>query len=154
MSARMAAATGNPSWEARYQQHVTRLDEAIKDCSKLDPQVVGAFVAQTDLANQELVDFENKAFELVHRNDSLAASAILSSPEYARQKHIYAEGIQKLNDTIVARANDAMEDQRVRVLIVFATLLGVMAVVALFSAAVFRSRKRQAQTRNNLKLET
>ena len=57
MSARMAAATGNPSWEARYQQHVTRLDEAIKDCSKLDPQVVGAFVAQTDLANQELVDF-------------------------------------------------------------------------------------------------
>jgi hypothetical protein len=52
MSARMAAATANPSWEARYRQHVTQLDAAIKESSQLDPQVVGAFVAQTDLANQ------------------------------------------------------------------------------------------------------
>jgi len=145
MSARMAAATGNPSWEARYQQNVTQLDEAIKESSQLDPQVVGAFVAQTDLANQELVDLENKAFELVHRNETLAASAILSSPEYARQKQIYSDGIQKLNAIILDRANDAIEAQRTRVLIVFATLVCVMMVFALFSLAVLRSSKRQAE---------
>ena len=145
MSARMAAATVDPSWEARYRQHVTHLDEAIKECSRLDPQVMGAFIAQTDLANQALVDLEDKAFELVHRNDSVAASAILSSPEYERQKHIYAEGIQKLNATMLARANDAMQAQHTRLLIVFATLLCVMTVLALFSVAVFRSNKRQAE---------
>ena len=85
------------------------------------------------------------AFELVHRNDSVAASAILSSPEYQRQKQIYAEGIQKLNATMLARANDAMQAQRTRLLIVFATLLCVMTVLALFSVAVFRSNKRQTE---------
>ena len=145
MSARMAAATVDPSWEARYRQHVTQLDDAIKECSQLDPQVMGAFVAQTDVANQQLEDIENKAFELVHQKDLLAARAILSSPEYERQKQIYADGIQKLNATILARATDAMEAQRRRVFIAFATLLGVMTVLALFSVTVFRSRKRQAE---------
>jgi hypothetical protein len=97
MSARMAAATVNPSWEARYQQNVTQLDEAIKQCSRLDPEVLGAFVAQTDSANKELVDLENKAFELVHRSDSLGASAILSSPEYAKQKQIHPSRIPRLH---------------------------------------------------------
>ena len=145
MSARMAAATVDPSWEARYRQHVTQLDDAIKECSQLDPQVMGAFVAQTDVANQQLEDIENKAFELVNRNDLLAARAILSSPEYVRQKQIYADGIQKLNAAILARANDAIEAQRTRVLIVFIALLCVMTVLALFSVAVFRSSKRQAE---------
>jgi hypothetical protein len=53
MSARMAAATANPSWEARYRQYVTLLDEAIKQCSQLDPEVVGAFVAQNQRIGRE-----------------------------------------------------------------------------------------------------
>ena len=145
MSARMAAATVDPSWEARYRQHVTQLDDAIKECSQLDPQVMGAFVAQTDVANQQLEDIENKAFELVHQNDLHAARAILSSPEYVRQKQIYADGIQKLNAALVARANFSIEAQRTRVLIVFIALLCVMAVLVLFSAVLLRSSKRQLE---------
>ncbi|MCE0484517.1 MAG: response regulator [Methylacidiphilales bacterium] len=145
MSARMAAATLDPNWEARYRRYDPKLDDAIAECSQLDPQVMGAFVAQTDLANRKLEDMENQAFDRVHRKDSLGASAILSSPEYARQKQIYANGIQKLNATVLARANAAMETQRTRVLVVFITLLCVMVVLSLFWAALLRSSKRQTE---------
>ena len=106
---------------------------------------MGAFVAQTDAANQQLEGIENKAFEFVHQKDLLAARAILSSPEYVREKQIYANGIQKLNAAIVARANASIEAQRTRVLIVFIALLCVMAVLVLFSAVLLRSSKRQTE---------
>ena len=55
MSARMAAATLDLSWEDRYRQYDPQLDEAIKESSRLDPEIMGEFVAQTDLANRKLV---------------------------------------------------------------------------------------------------
>src|SRR5215471_7456457 len=76
MSARMAVATLDPSWEGRYRRHESQLDEAIKESSRLDPETMGAFVAQTDVANQRLVEMENKAFDLVRRRDQSAALAI------------------------------------------------------------------------------
>ena len=161
MSARMAAETLDTRWEDRYRQYEPQLDAAIKESSQLDPEMMGKFVAETDLANQKLVEMENKAFDLVHQKDQHAASGILSSPEYARQKEIYADGMRKLSAAISARANTKMAAQHVRVLIAFITLLCVMAVLFLFCVNLLRSSKRRVeaeyqarqvteQARNNL----
>jgi len=145
MSARMAAATLDSSWEARYRQYSPQLDKALEESSLLDPQIMGTFVSQTDLANQKLEEMENKAFDLVRQKNQSAASALLSSSEYERQKQVYADGIQKLNATILARANTAMEAQRTRVLIVFITLLFVMAALSLLWTVLLRTSKRQVE---------
>src|SRR5688572_25827813 len=59
MSARMAAATGNPLWESRYRRFEPQLREAIKEILKLAPS---ESLAQTDGANRRLVEMENHAF--------------------------------------------------------------------------------------------
>ncbi len=161
MSARMSAETLDSRWEDRYRQYEPQLDAAIKESSQLDPEMMGKFVAETDLANQKLVDMENKTFDLVHQKDQHAASGILSSPEYARQKEIYADGMRKLSAAISARANAKMAAQHVRVLMAFITLLCVMAVLFLFCVNLLLSSKRRVeaeyqarqvteQARNNL----
>ena len=161
MSARMSAETLDSRWEDRYRQYEPQLDAAIKESSQLDPEMMGKFVAETDLANQKLVEMENKTFDLVHQKDQHAASGILSSPEYARQKEIYADGMRKLSAAISARANAKMAAQHVRVLMAFITLLCVMAVLFLFCVNLLRSSKRRVeaeyqarqvteQARNNL----
>ena len=93
MSARMAAATGDPAWERRYRQFEPQLDAAVKEATALTAEsgrTNGA--AQTDAANLKLVEMENKSFALVHEGRTEAARAILFSREYETQKKIYAEG--------------------------------------------------------------
>ena len=56
MSARMAAATGDASYEARYDKNDAALDALIKKtASALGLSEVKQFVGQTDEANQKLV---------------------------------------------------------------------------------------------------
>jgi len=104
MSARMAAATLDPTWEARYRRFEPELDEAIQESLQLNPGAVGEFVAQTDAANRRLVEMENKAFDLVRRKDQRAATAILFSPEYEDQKRLYDDGVRHLTASLKARA--------------------------------------------------
>ena len=154
MSARMAVATLDLSWEDRYRRHEPQLDEAIKETSRLDPEIMGDFVAQTDVANQKLVEMENKAFDLIRQKDQSTAFAILSSPEYERQKQIYADGMRKLTTTIFARANARMDAQRRRAVIVFVVLLCVMAVLSVFSAALVRTSKRRVAAEHQARQAT
>ena len=66
MAARMAAATGDPQWEARYRRFDPQLDQALKEVMGLVPEAAASqAVAQTDAANTKLVAMENRAFELV-----------------------------------------------------------------------------------------
>ncbi|MEP6707094.1 MAG: hypothetical protein ABJC05_06220, partial [Pyrinomonadaceae bacterium] len=62
MSARMAAATGDPRWEARYRKFEPQLDEAIKEILKRFPSQT---LSEIDAANKQLVEMENHAFTLV-----------------------------------------------------------------------------------------
>ena len=90
MSARMAAATGDPQWEARYHRFEPQLDQAIKEILKLAPSQT---LAQTDAANMSLVEMEGHAFALVRGNHAEEARTILFSRNYERQKEIYALGM-------------------------------------------------------------
>ncbi len=61
MSARMATATGDPMWEARYRSFEPELDGAIKEAGALDPGAAASdAAAQTDAANIKLVALENQ----------------------------------------------------------------------------------------------
>src|SRR5688572_7273503 len=90
MSARMAAATGDPQWESRYRRFEPQLDDAIKEILKLAPS---ERLAQTYVANMRLVEMENHAFTLVRDGKTAEARAILSSQQYEMQKGIYALGM-------------------------------------------------------------
>jgi len=169
MSARMAVATLDSSWEDRYRRHESQLDEAIKEIARLDPEAIGDFVAQTDVANRKLVEMENRAFDLVRRKDQSAASALLDlvrlkdqstafaillGPEYVRQKQIYADGMRKLTITISAKANARMDAQRRRAVIVFGVLLCLMVILSVFSAALVRTSKRRVAAEHQARQAT
>jgi len=143
MSARMSAATLDPKWEARYQEFDPKLDDIINETSLLDPQAMGEFIAQTDEANHKLEVMEGKAFDLVRKKDGAGASAILSGPDYVQQKQIYADGMAKLNDTILTNANSALEKQHSKVQIDIITLIGVMMAFGLFWVAILRAGRQK-----------
>jgi PAS domain S-box-containing protein len=145
MSARMAAATLDPVWEARYRQFEPRLDEVIKEISSLDPETMSPFITQTDAANHSLVALENKAFALVRRKDGRAASAMLSSPEYQRQKQLYADGMDKVFAAIQARVDTGIESYQSQMVLIVCGLLGLLAVVSLSGLAVLRAKELRAE---------
>jgi hypothetical protein len=80
MSARMAAATGDPRWEQRYRRYDPQLDAAIAEAKALVPGGSSiAAIAGTDAANVKLVAMENRAFALVRAGYLNDAHAVLSS---------------------------------------------------------------------------
>jgi len=96
MSARIAAATGDASYEARYDKYDAELDALIrKTAGALGLSAVKQFVGQTDEANQKLVQLERRAFALMHEGRRAEATALLVSGEYLRWKDVYAESVEK-----------------------------------------------------------
>jgi PAS domain S-box-containing protein len=92
MSARMAAATGDSRWEERYRNFEPQLDAAIKESINIGASSSKS-AKETNEANIQLVEMENRAFALVHAGRKEDAWAILFSPEYEAQKKIYAQGM-------------------------------------------------------------
>jgi signal transduction histidine kinase len=146
MSARMAAATGDPQWEARYNQFVPELDAAIKEMMSLAPNAtMHGFSAQTDAANQALIAMETRAFELVRAGDTAGAGAILFGAEYEREKRIYAEGMKATLaavNTEMAAAHDARGRSVKLQVAVAAFLLLVLAVAWGRAVSIARRRSR------------
>lgn len=96
MSARMAATTGDFSYEKRYDQFDPQLTADIDEVRALLPQPeIVEFVLETDEANLALVKMEQQAFALTHHGKRQQAMALLVSDEYTRLKNIYAGGMQK-----------------------------------------------------------
>jgi signal transduction histidine kinase len=95
MSARMAAATGDGRWEARYRRFEPALDAAITAMSRIAPAPeINAAARSTELANLALVEMEHRSFDLVRQGQQAEAWALLNGPAYEAQKLIYARAIQ------------------------------------------------------------
>jgi len=104
MSARMASATGDFSYEKRYDQYdpvLTKEIEALR--TMLSQQGMEQFVRETNEANVALVKIERQAFALAHQSRGREATALLASDEYSGLKNIYAGGMRK-----TAEAADAL----------------------------------------------
>ncbi|MDX2018198.1 MAG: response regulator [Planctomycetota bacterium] len=97
MSARMAAATGDPMWEARYRRHEPLLDEELRRFARSAPEgAIRAGGEASDEANRALVGMEHRALELVRAGASAEALALLDSPAYEQNKRIYAAGMKRV----------------------------------------------------------
>ncbi len=98
MSARMAAATGNPAWETRYWKLDPKLTIALDELRSLAPSVSSGDATElTDAANEVLIGLENRAFELSRNGEREQALALLLSNEYGAQKLAYAAGMDQLH---------------------------------------------------------
>jgi PAS domain S-box-containing protein len=126
MSARMAAATGDPQWEARYRRSEPQLDQAIKEILKLAPSQT---LAQTDAANLRLVEMENHAFTLVREDRAAEARTILFSQEYETQKEIYALGMTRSFEQLQLQLQATQRSERNRA--VFSAGAGIVVLAML-----------------------
>jgi methyl-accepting chemotaxis protein len=101
MSARMAAATADPKWAKRYDEHLDPMTAALKKAEKLAPDAANkAFVAATSDANDRLIAMETQAIELADQGDTTAASKIMNSAEYDQQKRILSEGAAHFDEAV------------------------------------------------------
>jgi len=148
MSARMAAATGDFSYEQRYDKYDAELDALIKKtASALGLPEVRQFVEQTDEANRRLVEMERRAFALASEGRRTEATALLVSDEYLKWKAVYADGVEKT----VAWQRGAIESEQrdLRFLTVGFEISSSAVILALLSTWYFvlRTGRRWSQER-------
>ncbi len=143
MSARMAAVTGDLSWEKRYRHFEPILDAEIKETIRLAPgSYSGKAAIQTNVANLRLVEMEHQSFDHVRQSRLKEAQGILFGEEYGLQKRIYAEGMKKFDDQIEARSRLLLNSQRNRIFL--SAGLAIISIPLLFFAwlAVYRTLHR------------
>jgi PAS domain S-box-containing protein len=135
MSAKMAAATGEQQWEARYRKFEPQLASAIKEILKLAPS---ESLAQTDAANMRLVEMENHAFTLVRDGKTAEARAILSSQQYEEQKRTYALGMTSFLDQLPFQLEAKQRWQRRRAVFSAGAGVAVLAILLFSWLAITR----------------
>lgn len=162
MSARMYAATGDPRWLGRYEEHERLLDSALARGRRLAPPIVGGIVAETAEANEALVAMERRSMALANsgrRNESLA---ILDSGAYDAHKRSYALGMRQaarnIEDRTRTRQQEFAKSARRTVAILGSALAGLAlsAGVLGWRLRLHMDRQRQERedlSRSNAKLE-
>jgi HPt (histidine-containing phosphotransfer) domain-containing protein/two-component sensor histidine kinase len=146
MSARMAAAAHDSSYEERYNANVGELDALIKETLALVPDAEAAkAVSATDAANLRLVDMETRSFELDKNQQYAEALALLEGEAYRADKVVYAAGMrtafQRMEAITAAnRASVATWARRWQIIAVLALLL----VVAVWLLEQRAQRRRAA----------
>lgn len=87
-SALLAAATGEPQWTKRYDQHVTELDDALQAAVRLAPGAARPLEG-VESANTDLVKMETRAFESIGGGNKDEAWKLLNGAEYRSAKEHY-----------------------------------------------------------------
>jgi signal transduction histidine kinase len=153
MSARMAAATGDPKWEGRYQDHVSLLDAAIQELIALSPVAFDTEMGrETDEANQKLVAMESESFELVRAGDRDRAAEILFNGDYESQKAIYARGMEQAEAAL--RSIVACEDNalafRLEMLAIASAVAMLLFTIKWIKSVRLRSREAAEATQRRI----
>ncbi|KWT78354.1 PAS domain S-box protein [Candidatus Magnetominusculus xianensis] len=143
MSARMAAATGDFSYEQRYDQFDLQLEKYINDLRSAIPQAeIKQFINETYEANAALVAMERRSFALAHQGKLNEASALLNSDEYMRLKNKYALGMERT--VAAARRVIANDTQRLHsrfFSLVVAVTMTVLATLMVWFYAITYARR-------------
>ncbi|TAJ75987.1 MAG: response regulator [Gallionellaceae bacterium] len=143
MSARMTAATGDFSYEKKYDQFDPQLTAEIDKVRTLLPQSeIAPFVGETDAANTALVEMERQAFALTHQGRRQEATALLSGDEYMRLKKIYAGGMEKTVNA--ANALIEREARHFRFLSRWLAAASAVCILALLVAWFFANRSARS----------
>ena len=109
MSARMAVASGDSQWVARFDEAGPKLAAAIEEAVALATPQVGSTLAKTvEEANGDLTTMERAAFRMLAEGDRGGAQTLLDGPEFTYLQAVYASGIeafgQDLETLATARA--------------------------------------------------
>ncbi|MCM1984929.1 methyl-accepting chemotaxis protein [Lyngbya confervoides] len=94
MSARMAASTGDPMWEARYWENEPKLSKALDIVTQMSTGQSKAESEKTDAANDRLIQIEEQAFQLIKQGQKEEAFQLLLGTDYQDNKKIYSNAIQ------------------------------------------------------------
>ena len=155
MSSRLAAFTGDASWEEHYRRHERILDHVLAEAKSLLPDVEGAALA--DQANAQLVQIERQAFELVKKGKLEDAGTLLFSGQYHEQKEVYSQGMDKFHDALLEQSQVVLQKEsrphRIRILL---SVLSLGVLAGLFTAlkksqtALRKEQERLAEANENL----
>ncbi|MBC8351338.1 MAG: hypothetical protein H8E66_05095 [Planctomycetes bacterium] len=132
MSARMAAATGDLSWQDRYDLTVPKLDAALATPTSIFAEF-SEQIRSVSVANQELIRMERESFNLVRTGDLDKAHALLLSPEYKGPKEAYDAGLK----LAVKSVNSHVEQLRQGIDTRAYTSCLIIAVVVLLITAIW-----------------
>lgn len=147
MLARMAAATGDFSYEKRYNQFNAQQTADINEVRTLLPQPeIVRLSGETDEANRALVKMERQAFALMHQGKRQEAMALLANDAYTRLKKVYAGGMKKT----VNAANGLIEKDTQHLLwlsfwLAAANIVGVLVLLAAWFYAARSARSWTAE---------
>lgn len=149
MSARMAAATGDFSYERRYDEFDPQLTARINDLRADLPQAeIALFIGETDEANLALVKMERQAFALAHQGRRQEATALLTGDEYMRLKKIYAGGMGKtVNAANGLIEREARHLRSLSLWLAAASAIGVLVLLMAWFFAIRSARSWAAERR-------
>ena len=141
MSAKMAAATADPVWEARYREFEPELDHSIKEILELAPSEAKD-ISQTDAANIALEGMENQAFSLVRENRSDEARRILTSANYESEKKIYSHGMANFFEQLQIQLKETQRSKLNRAVFSAGAGIVVLAILLCSWLAIIRRMYR------------
>lgn len=145
-SARLAAASGNRTYERRYERLAPQLDRLIKNTVALvGTREAAAAIEQTDAANRALVAMEQRSFRLDREGRLAEATALLTGPDYLRQKQIYAAGTRQAFARFLT-SND-MRVQGIERNRMLALILGALSMLALLGFGLLNLRRGREHAR-------
>lgn len=154
MSARLSALTGDMIWQTRYEDHVEQLDEALANAYALSKgKVEHTGTAQTDAANQALIEMERRAFELARQGELEQARTLLFSNRYNEQKKLYTQGMDNQQAAFAEHVIQLKKERTLLyvggLLISFVSVLFLMVAVVSIVHAQSRQRERERMILQN-----
>jgi signal transduction histidine kinase len=130
-SARLAAETGAPEWEAHYRMAQPQFESALRQAVAAAPDD-SAISSPIWTASASLAAAEAAAFDQLHQGHRAEALLLLSGPKYAQQQALYVDGLNKLSANMLVQAQKRLALQREWVMA--AALLGLALLGALAAA--------------------
>jgi len=145
MSARMASATGDLTWETRYREYEKSLDSVLSNILISASRFgLGSYVRQTVEANDALVEMENRSFDLVRIGKTDSGTWILNSKEYERQKEVYENGHMMITRSVSEMLENRISRQYQHS--VFALIFLLTATPVLVAAWILTLRRERRIT--------
>lgn len=142
MSARMAAATGDPQWIKRYHHYEPKLNNAINEVINRYPDAFqNAGAQQIDKANKRLVAMEKAALAYVKKGDIKAAQTILNSDAYKENKHFYTQGMLVFTEIVAQKIRHTFSSASSNTLFILFLILPGVTVLVIGVAGLIQARK-------------
>ena len=96
--AELAAATGDPAWEARYRDATAGAGRHREDAARLAPEAVGT--AGLPASAEAVLARERRALELVRDGKAADAWSLLQSEDHRRDRERYAAAVGRFADGV------------------------------------------------------